>query len=85
MRNAMTKHEKQNPELLNKNRIARVAKGSGKTQEEVRELLKNFRVTEKMFSQFKNIDEKKLEKGGIQSLMKKFGGMGKKKKKFKFR
>ncbi|MEK6941752.1 MAG: signal recognition particle receptor subunit alpha [archaeon] len=85
MMDSMTKKEKQNPELLNKSRIARIAKGSGKTQEDVRELLKNYRTTAKMFSQFKNIDEKKLEKGGMQGLLKKFGGLGKKKKKIKFR
>ena len=85
MMDSMTKKEKQNPGLLNKSRISRIAKGSGKTQEGVRELLKNYRTTAKMFSQCKNIDEKKLEKGGVQSLLKKFGGIGRKKKKLKFR
>ncbi|MBI2598498.1 MAG: signal recognition particle protein, partial [Candidatus Diapherotrites archaeon] len=77
--------EKQKPSLLHKTSIARIARGSGKTQEEVRELLKNYRTTSKMFQQFKGLDEKKLEKGGIQSLVKKFAGFGQKKKKFKIR
>ena len=42
---SMTIQEKQNPEIINKSRIARVARGSGKNQEEVRELLKHFKTT----------------------------------------
>lgn len=82
---SMTKEEKKNPEVLNKSRIARIAKGSGKTQEDVRELIKNFKATARVFKQFRGIDEKKLEKGGVQSLLKKLGGFGRKKKKIKFR
>lgn len=81
---SMTKKEKEDPELMNKSRIARIAKGSGTTQEEVRELLKNFKKMKKVFKQFSNMDTSKLQddKGvDIEKLQKMFG----KKKKFKLR
>ena len=80
---SMTKQERKKPDLLNKNRINRIAKGSGKTEQDVRELIKNFKNMEKMFKQFKNINEEKIQKGGLQGLLKKFGPA--KKKKFKLR
>ena len=81
---SMTAKEKQEPELLNKSRIARIAKGSGTTQEQVRELIKNFKKMKKVFKQFSNMDASKLQddKGvNIEKLQKMFG----KKKKFKLR
>ncbi len=83
MIDSMTKKERENPDLLNKSRISRIAKGSGKKEEDVRELLKNFRNMEKMFKQFKNLNEEKLQKGGINSLLKKL--QPQKKKKFRIR
>lgn len=80
---SMTKQEKKTPDLLNKSRIARIAKGSGTSEENVRELIRNYKNMEKMFKQFKNLNEEKLKKGGIQSLLK--GFRGSKKKKFKIR
>lgn len=80
---SMTKQEKKNPDLLNKSRISRIAKGSGTSEDNVRELIRNYRNMEKMFKQFKNLNEEKLKKGGIQSLLKGFRGA--KKKKFKIR
>lgn len=79
---SMTKQERKKPDVLNKNRIARIAKGSGTTQEEVRELIKNYKNMERMFKQFRNINEEKLKKGGLGSLFKQFGP---KKKKLKIR
>jgi signal recognition particle subunit SRP54 len=85
MIDSMTKYEKEHPELINKSRIARIAKGSGTTQEEVRELLKNFKKMKKMFKQLSNIDTEKIEKGDAEALQKKLYNTFKKKKKFKIR
>jgi len=81
---SMTKKERENAETLNKSRIARIAKGSGTTQENVRELLKNFKKMKKVFKQFSSIDQQKIEEGkgvNMQKLQKMFS----KKKKFKIR
>ncbi|MEK6957919.1 MAG: signal recognition particle receptor subunit alpha [archaeon] len=81
---SMTQKEKRDPEIMNKSRIARIAKGSGTKQEEVRELLKNFKRMKKMFSQFRNMDEKQLQEGkGFR--MDKLQEMFAKKKKFRIR
>lgn len=86
---SMTREEKQHPDVLNKNRILRVAKGSGKTEKDVRELLKQFKQMQKMFKKFSKLDEKKLERmtkkgkgldlGGMMQGL----GMGKRTKKKK--
>lgn len=78
---SMTAYEKQNPDSINSSRISRVAKGSGTTQETVRELLKHFKKMQKAFRQFKNVSEKDLQSGGMEKLQKMFA----KKKKFKVR
>ncbi len=71
MINSMTKAERQDASLLkgNKTRIARIAKGSGSTDQEVREFLSQFEKMEKMMNRFKKDRglRKKLEgmmKGG---------------------
>jgi signal recognition particle subunit SRP54 len=83
---SMTLQEKNNPDKINKSRIERIAKGSGRKVEEVRELLAHYKKMKRMFKQFKKMgSEKQLEKGkfDINSLMQKMGGA--KKKKFKLR
>ena len=84
---SMTPHEKKDPEIMNSSRMKRIAAGSGTTEGDVRELLKQFKNMKKMFKKFKNIgsekDLQKLQKGkGLEGLL---GGMGKKKKKKFFR
>jgi signal recognition particle subunit SRP54 len=84
---SMTKQEKLDPELMNRSRIERIAVGSGKKDEDVRELLKHFKQMKKMFKKFKNLgSEKEMQKlqkkGGLQNML---GGMQKKKKKFRFK
>lgn len=69
---SMTKKETESPELIKSSRIARIARGSGRSEKEVRELLKQFKMTEKMFSKVKK--GKRMPKN-IQAMMKKFGGM----------
>ncbi|BCU71147.1 signal recognition particle protein Srp54 [Stygiolobus caldivivus] len=43
--NSMTYKELDNPDIIDKSRIRRIAKGSGTTPEEVRELLKQYEMT----------------------------------------
>lgn len=63
---SMTKKELEDPDLMfNRKRIERVAKGSGSTSTEVRELLKQYRQSKKMA---------KMMKGNPEKLMKKFKG-----------
>ncbi len=63
---SMTKKELEEPDLVfNRKRIDRIAKGSGTTAGEVRELLKQYRQSKKMM---------KMMKGDPEKLMKKFKG-----------
>ncbi len=64
---SMTKEELENPEILARDRIDRIAKGSGTTSGDVRELIKQYKQAKKM---------SKMMKGGkgMEKLMKKFGG-----------
>jgi len=89
---SMTKEEKHDPEKINKSRIERIAKGSGKTEKDVRELLKQFKQMQKMFKKFSRFDEKKLERMSkkgqgmdLAGIMKGFGFGQKVKKKKHFK
>lgn len=62
---SMTKEELENPEILTRSRLDRIAKGSGSKTGEVRELLKQYRQTKKM---------SKMMKGDPNKMMKKFKG-----------
>jgi signal recognition particle subunit SRP54 len=69
MMDSMTEEELHNPELIKAPRIKRIAKGSGRSESEVKELLKQFNMGKKMI--------KKLKKGkikGLPDMMKRFGG-----------
>ena len=63
----MTQEELQEPDIINANRIDRIAAGSGVKINEVRELLKQYRQSKKMMKMFKG--EKDMGK-----LMKRMGG-----------
>ena len=65
---SMTKEELEDPEILTGQRIERIAKGSGRSNSEVRDLIKQYRQSKKMM---------KMMKGGkgMEKMMKKFGGM----------
>ncbi|VVC00116.1 Signal recognition particle 54 kDa protein [uncultured archaeon] len=81
---SMTLKERKDPDTINKSRISRIAHGAGVTQEEVRELLKNFKRMKKVFSKIGEIDEKDIGEGqgmNVQKLQRMFA----KKKKFKIR
>jgi signal recognition particle subunit SRP54 len=75
MINSMTKAEKKDAALLKNNaaRLARIARGSGCTEKEVREFLSQFEKMEKMMTMFKRNRgfRKKMEKmmkGGIPGM-----------------
>ena len=50
---SMTKDEKEDPKVLNRSRIQRVAHGSGRDEREVRELIKQYNTMRKMLKQMK--------------------------------
>jgi len=70
MMNSMTKAELEDPDTLSPERIERVAKGSGATAKDVRELLKQYRQSLKMVKLLKPGNQKQMEK-----MMRKFPGM----------
>ena len=59
---SMTPAEKENPKLLNSSRARRIARGSGTTEKEVKELLKQYVMMRKMLKMFKH-NKKKLPFG----------------------
>ncbi len=58
---SMTPQEKENPKLLNSSRARRIARGSGTSEKEVKELLKQYLMMKKMLKMFKR--KKKLPFG----------------------
>ncbi|WP_079480217.1 signal recognition particle protein [Halobacillus salinus] len=56
---SMTKHERQDPSLMNASRKKRIAKGSGTNVSEVNRLLKQFEEMKKMMKQMSNTKGKK--------------------------
>ncbi|MBN8234426.1 signal recognition particle protein [Halobacillus kuroshimensis] len=56
---SMTKHERQDPSLMNAGRKKRIAKGSGTSVSEVNRLLKQFEEMKKMMKQMSNTKGKK--------------------------
>jgi signal recognition particle subunit SRP54 len=66
---SMTPEEKENPKLLNSSRARRIARGSGTTEKEVKELLKQYIMTRKMIKMFKRKKKLPFGLGGK-------GGMG---------
>jgi signal recognition particle subunit SRP54 len=50
---SMTRDEKEDPKILNRSRIQRVANGSGTNEREVRELIKQYNTMRKMLRQMK--------------------------------
>ncbi|MBI2106566.1 signal recognition particle protein [Candidatus Woesearchaeota archaeon] len=71
---SMNKNELENPELiLEGNRIQRIAKGSGVSGAEIRELIKQYRMSRKMMKMMKGGDPEKLMKKFQGKLGKGFG------------
>jgi signal recognition particle subunit SRP54 len=72
--NSMTKEELEDPELMDLSRIERVAKGSGVSTGDIREMIKQFRQSKKLVKMMKgNNMEKMMKKMGN---LKGFSGLG---------
>jgi len=76
---SMTKEEVENPELFDKqtSRIQRVAKGSGTTTGEIRELLKQYKMIGDLMksqSSMAGLEEGKIDKKTMMKFAKKFRG-----------
>jgi len=75
---SMTEQERVDPEVLNRNRIERIAKGAGVGIEDVRELIKQYKQMKKMFKKFKNIQSEKAMKNfgekGLADVMRQMQG-----------
>lgn len=65
---SMTKQEKQDPQLINSSRVKRIAKGSGTSESDVRELLKTYEQMKKMMKMFSG------KRGMLGGLAKRFKG-----------
>lgn len=68
---SMTKEEKERPEIINASRIKRIARGSGRTESEVRELLSQYKKMKRLMRQLGGI--KGLKRGALKNLAKQFG------------
>jgi len=66
---SMTPTELDDPTVLNSSRIYRISRGAGATLEEVRELIKYYKMMKRTFKGLKGGEK------GMQRLMKKFGKM----------
>jgi len=66
---SMTKEELEDPELVSGTRAERIAKGSGTTVREVRELIKQYKQSKKLMKTFKGSDK------DMDKMMKKFGNV----------
>ena len=73
---SMTEQEIENPELLEKqtSRIARIAKGSGTTTTEIRELLKQYKMLKEMMGMQSGITDGNIDQKMMQKMAKKFQG-----------
>ena len=68
---SMTKKEKENPSIITSSRIKRIAKGSGRTETEVRELISQYNKMKKLLKQMGG--KAGLERGALKKLSKQFG------------
>ena len=73
---SMTEEEIENPELLEKqtSRIQRIAKGSGTTTTEIRELLKQYKMLKEMMGMQSGLAEGNIDPKMMQKMAKKFRG-----------
>lgn len=63
---SMTKQEKERPDIINASRKRRIAKGSGRSIQEVNRLLKQFEEMKKMMRQMAGMQQKGRKKGGFK-------------------
>ena len=74
--NSMTEEEIENPEVLEKqtSRIQRIAKGSGTTTSEIRELLKQYKMLKEMMGMQNQMADGKIDQKMMQKMARKFKG-----------
>jgi len=53
--NSMNKEERENPSILNSSRIRRIARGSGRSEREVKELIEQFEKSKKIMKKAKSL------------------------------
>jgi signal recognition particle subunit SRP54 len=63
---SMTLHEREQPEIINAGRKRRIAKGSGRSVQEVNRLIKQFEDMKKMMKQMSGMMNGKKKKGGFK-------------------
>lgn len=68
---SMTKEERNYPDIITQSRIKRIARGSGKTEADVRELLNQYHQMKKMMKMMGG--RAGLERGQLKQLAKQFG------------
>jgi len=73
---SMTQSEIENPEILEKqtSRIARIAKGSGSTTSEIRELLKQYKLMNDLLKSQSSLADGKVDQKMLQKMARKFKG-----------
>ncbi|MFW5902813.1 MAG: signal recognition particle receptor subunit alpha [archaeon] len=69
---SMTNEELKKPDLMNQSRKKRISKGSGRTEEEIKELINHFNKGKKMIKRFKGGGDRKMKQ--MMEKMKKQGG-----------
>lgn len=75
---SMTPKEKENPDLLDSSRIARISKGSNVSANEIRELIKQYKLIKEFAvggigSSMSGLEQGKVDQKTLQKLAKKFG------------
>jgi signal recognition particle subunit SRP54 len=73
---SMTDEEMENPRSIGKSRIERIARGSGRPEEEIRELLEQHRMMSRMMKQFQGMGDSDMERMMKQMQKQGGGGMG---------
>ncbi len=68
---SMTKEEREHPEIITADRIKRIAKGSGKLESEVRELLSQYKQMKKVMKKLGGLSG--MKRGALKNLAKQFG------------
>ncbi|RLI98626.1 MAG: signal recognition particle protein [Candidatus Aenigmatarchaeota archaeon] len=68
---SMTPEERENPSIINASRIRRIARGSGRSESEVRELLDQYNKMRKLMKSLGGL--KGLQRGALKQLAKQFG------------
>ena len=68
--NSMTKEELEDPEIISASRIDRIAKGSGVSSKDIKELIKQYRQSKKLVKMMKGADSEKGMQKALQKLQK---------------